>query len=111
MDVITLHIKGIKCDAVDCDYNNDEAKFEEYDQWLNRPCPKCGANLLTQEALDAVKWHVAAANHMNALYRDLLAQGLAPPVSEHDEKILLRATHDHEGKPTGFEIVSDEVAA
>jgi len=31
-------------------------RYEDYPQWLNRPCPKCGANLLTQADFDAVSW-------------------------------------------------------
>ncbi len=55
MDAITHHITGIKCDTVGCGYEDDTAKFEEYDRWLNKPCPDCGGNLLTQTDLDATK--------------------------------------------------------
>lgn len=41
-------IKGIKCDNPECDYINPDVKFEDYKQWLNKPCPKCGCNLLTE---------------------------------------------------------------
>jgi len=47
-------VKGIKCDTVLCDYVDMEVPFTDYPQWLNRPCPKCGANLLTQADFDAV---------------------------------------------------------
>jgi len=47
-------IKGIKCDNPDCDFVDDSVTWDDYDktvsEWLNRPCPKCGTNLLTQES-------------------------------------------------------------
>jgi len=42
-----LEIKGIKCDTKHCNYRDDNVKFEEYRQWINKPCPICNSNLLT----------------------------------------------------------------
>ena len=43
-----LTIKGIKCDH--CDYRHEGyIPPEDYKKWLNKPCPKCGANLLTEK--------------------------------------------------------------
>jgi len=42
--------KGIKCDNSACGWTQDMDKqytFEELGQWRNKPCPKCGSNLLT----------------------------------------------------------------
>jgi phage FluMu protein Com len=47
-----LTVKGIKCDH--CDWRNLTVERADYKDWLNRPCPKCGANLLTQADYDAV---------------------------------------------------------
>jgi len=30
-------------------------QFEDYEQWLNKPCPDCGCNLLTKQDYDTVK--------------------------------------------------------
>ena len=40
---------GIKCDNPDCDYVKDDVHMTEYEQWVNKPCPKCGENLMTKE--------------------------------------------------------------
>ncbi len=45
-----LKISGIKCD--NCSYKDDSVKFEDYLEWLNKPCPDCGENLLTQKDYD-----------------------------------------------------------
>lgn len=46
---------GIKCDNPKCDYSDESVKMEDYDQWLNKPCPKCGENLLNEEDYFMVK--------------------------------------------------------
>lgn len=40
---------GLKCDNTSCDYKNTEIPETEIENWINRPCPKCGENLLTEE--------------------------------------------------------------
>lgn len=44
---IVTHIQGIKCDNKDCDFKDMSVSYEDYPKWINKPCPKCGANLLT----------------------------------------------------------------
>lgn len=48
-----IKISGIKCDNEQCDYRDDSVEFKDYPNWLNKACPKCGQNLLTQEEYDA----------------------------------------------------------
>lgn len=39
---------GIKCDNITCTYSDPHVKQADYPQWVNRPCPYCGQNLLTK---------------------------------------------------------------
>ena len=39
--------------------------MEDYKDWLNKPCPKCGMNLLTQEDYDNVMMLMSLINSMN----------------------------------------------
>ena len=74
-----IEIKGIQCDAPGCDYHESEGDWgstaEEVEaaslKYLNTPCPKCGAPLLTQEDHEAVMSMFA----------------LAPIVKEVEEKL------------------------
>lgn len=50
---VTLIIRGLKCDAVGCDFMDPDAAPDETS--LDRPCPKCGANLLTEADLANVR--------------------------------------------------------
>ena len=42
-----INISGIKCDSLTCDYYDNNVHVNGYEDWLNKPCPKCGSNLLT----------------------------------------------------------------
>lgn len=52
MELIKIEkIGGIKCDNPKCDYKDSTVRPQDYLSWLNKPCPKCGSNLLTKEDL------------------------------------------------------------
>lgn len=57
-------VSGIKCDKPGCNYADAEVKFEDYPNWINKPCPECGENLLTQQDYDF-------CNNMENLVGDL----------------------------------------
>lgn len=69
---IEFHISGIKCDH--CDYKDESVQVKDYIHWLNKPCPKCGANLLTQADYDNVQLLLASA----AMVNEMFAAGLLP---------------------------------
>lgn len=46
---IDLSSGGLQCDNVNCDFIDHSIPSADYDNWINRPCPKCGENLLTLE--------------------------------------------------------------
>lgn len=41
---------GLKCDNPNCDWRNDDIKVEEYENYINYYCPKCGCNVFTVKA-------------------------------------------------------------
>lgn len=46
---------GLKCDNPKCDYVDIGISMEDYKNWVNKPCPKCGEVLLTKQDYDAVQ--------------------------------------------------------
>lgn len=62
--VAKVTIRGLKCDAAGCDFTDPSGAPDESS--LNRPCPKCGANLLTEADLAAVRLLQYVAHAMNA---------------------------------------------
>lgn len=65
---VKMHIGGIKCDNPNCDFVDMSVKFEDYDKWLNKPCPKCGQNLLTKEDYENTKFIIDTVNLMNTIF-------------------------------------------
>ena len=49
MKNVEVEVHGLKCDAEGCDYEDLSITSEDYADYVNAPCPKCGANLLTPE--------------------------------------------------------------
>lgn len=66
----------LKCDAVGCDHKEDRPGLLEED--IGRPCPKCGANLLTRDDYEAAK-------PFSDMMRALEEAGLVRPASLADE--------------------------
>lgn len=67
-ETVKLSIHGIKCDNPKCDYEDMSVQYEDYPNWLNRPCPKCGANLLTNKDFKTVKVLVEAERIVNKFF-------------------------------------------
>lgn len=66
-DGITAQISGLKCDNNPCGYRDDTISVEEYESYINAPCPECGAPLLTQADYDQVQLILSAVEMVNAL--------------------------------------------
>lgn len=58
-----ITLKGIKCDY--CDYRDDEVKSLDYPEYIDKPCPKCGHNLLTKKDYYKGKVIVATVTILN----------------------------------------------
>lgn len=69
MQPINLNIKGIKCDNPNCDFLDKTVEFKDYKAWLNKPCPRCGSNLLTNSDINTVKIMIGIANLINPILR------------------------------------------
>lgn len=67
-DAIRMNVKGIKCDNPNCDFVDMSVKFEYYNDWLNKPCPKCGSNLLTDHDYFMTKTLFAVTNVVNKIF-------------------------------------------
>ena len=61
---------GLVCDNEKCDYEDMSIKQSDYKDWVNKPCPKCGENLLTEEDFINAEKMQLAVNFMNSLSQD-----------------------------------------
>ena len=63
---------GIVCDNPTCDYEDNTVLVEDYKNWINKPCPKCGENLLTEQDLIDHNFFIQVTNLLNELLTNLL---------------------------------------
>jgi hypothetical protein len=49
-----MEVGGLKCDNPDCEWNDMSIPFSDYEKSINKTCPECGENLLTQENYDQI---------------------------------------------------------
>lgn len=80
MEVITVNIKGIKCDNPTCDYRDDNIIPADYSKYIDMPCPKCGASLLTKEDHEAT---------MNLIELSTILNQLLPQPKGDEKKLSL----------------------
>lgn len=101
MKAIEHKITGIKCDAPECNWIDNEAEFEP-EKWLNAPCPDCGANLFTQEAWNQMK---AMQKMIDAINDMAEKTGLVDP---EDKRVWLKMMHNEKGLINGVQVVGVE---
>ncbi len=64
---------GLICDNTDnCDWVDDTIPFEDYALWVNKPCPKCGENVLTEADFNLAKTMRATVDFVNTLSEEEL---------------------------------------
>lgn len=59
----------IKCDNEKCNYTNENISVENLNKWINKPCPKCGEILLTQENYNNYKMLITLNSSINKLIK------------------------------------------
>jgi len=62
-----LKVEGITCDNPSCDFSDTSISFDEYESWVNTPCPKCGTIVLTDNDFQIFKFLIAAVSIGNKL--------------------------------------------
>lgn len=64
---VNISGSGLKCDNPKCDWKDDTIELEKFGDWVNRPCPKCGENVLTEEDHKHAKNLLDAISVLNSL--------------------------------------------
>ena len=66
---VILKVSGLKCDSKGCGFVDPTVKLTlaTLKKNTNRPCPKCGANLLTPEDALATALIISTAKLVNSL--------------------------------------------
>lgn len=88
-NALELQILGIKCDNKSCDYKNENVRYGEFEEWLNKPCPKCGETLLTEADLNSMKSLIKITAFLNKVL---------PKPKENEKKVTMDVEMNGTGK-------------
>lgn len=98
IEVVKANISGIKCDNKECSYRDDAVKCEDYGDWLNKPCPECGSNLLTESDYVVVLRMLKIVNRLNTFVTKITPSFLRKKVKPLEEsKNLTKVTVELDG--------------
>jgi predicted nucleic acid-binding Zn-ribbon protein len=67
------NVGDLHCDTVGCDYQ-EPVLPEDYTKYINKPCPKCGANLLTYEDYMRFQASLSAIEMINSMTEEELKE-------------------------------------
>lgn len=98
-NAIETQVKGVKCDAFGCTYMDKSVdNFDKLETFHNKPCPLCGASLLTTKDLMTVKAMRALTEAANAIMG---------PQDASEPQVRVRIHGNGSGIPA-FEFISKE---
>lgn len=63
---------GLECDNENCDWEDKTIKWSDAHNWIDKPCPKCGENLLTQDDYDQTNLLFETIDSLNLMSKDEL---------------------------------------
>lgn len=50
-----MKISGLQCDKSHCGYIDKDINADDYEKYINAPCPSCGSSLLTQNDFNSIQ--------------------------------------------------------
>lgn len=55
-------VYGIKCDNPKCGWKDMSVEYKDYPSYVNKPCPCCGSNLLTEHDFSVINIMMKLSN-------------------------------------------------
>ena len=68
-----MKFQGVKCDNQICGYRDDKVDSSQYKAYINKPCPKCSQNLMTQSDYDKAMLVEKGSKYLGYAFIVLLA--------------------------------------
>lgn len=89
---LTCIIHSIKCDH--CSWRDDTVPFEEYPSYLNKPCPHCGANLLTEKDYNKAKRILRFVAILNKIFGPKRHKNSGQRTVQNNQENIIQITMD-----------------
>ena len=64
------HVCGIKCESKECDFIDLTVKLKDIDNWIDKPCPKCGTNLLPKDEYNFAVFGLGSSDEIDELLEE-----------------------------------------
>lgn len=100
-ELIRFGYRGIKCDNPNCGWADWSVKQEDYDNWVNRPCPVCGENLLTEECNERSKKILQGFSKLNDLLNRILPEDVKKEAEAHIDDCMVTYGVNADGTLSG----------
>ena len=87
---VNVKIEGIKCDNPGCDYVDTLVNVDNFKEWVNRPCPKCGEILLNDFDYKFAKFSIGISKVVNKILpkrKDDAPDAVMTITKEYDGKL------------------------
>lgn len=65
---------GLSCDNPSCDWEDASISTDDYKNWVNKGCPKCGQSVLSEEDYNKTMQLISAINLINSIPPEQLAE-------------------------------------
>lgn len=86
---VKVKIEGIKCDNPGCDYVNTSVNINNFQEWVDKPCPQCGEILLNKSDYKFAKFSIGVSNIINKIL---------PKRKDDEPDSVMTITKDYDGK-------------
>lgn len=93
-EALEMNIKGLKCDNPECDYIDMTIEVEEYENYINAKCPKCGEILLTEADYRNTEFLLGMVDLANKIF----------PKRKDDEKVVTMSVNMNGSGDMDFKI-------
>ena len=100
-----LEIRGLKCDNPECGWQDLDIPMDDYEKWLDVPCPLCGWPVLTKEDMRAVKTMLKLRDSKIVKFLDRIGKAFGSKEKRY------RGEMDGTGKITFSEAGAEETKA
>lgn len=67
LEAVTVNSGGLKCDTTGCDWRDPNISLTNFASYVDFPCPKCGASVLTQDDYEAVQMVMTLVHEISAI--------------------------------------------
>jgi hypothetical protein len=92
MENVEITQNGLQCDNPNCDWKDTTIPAEDFVNWVDKPCPTCGENVLTEKDFNNWQAVMITASMLNSLSeKEITILAKARGIENPDVKTRVKA--------------------